>query len=36
MSEPLIYNPQLEGGPFFWEGGPTGVLLIARLHRHHG
>jgi carboxylesterase len=28
MNEPLIYNPQLEGGPFFWEGGPTGVLLI--------
>jgi carboxylesterase len=28
MSDPLIYNPQLEGDPFLWEGGPTGVLLI--------
>ena len=24
----MIYNPQLEGDPFLWEGGPTGVLLI--------
>ena len=23
-----LYNPQLEGGPFFREGGPTGVLLL--------
>ncbi len=23
-----LYNPQLEGGPFFWEGGQTGVLLL--------
>jgi carboxylesterase len=28
MTSPTIYNPQLEGGPFLWEGGPTGVLLI--------
>ncbi len=25
---PLIQNPHLPGGAFFWEGGPTGVLLI--------
>ncbi|MBU0511595.1 MAG: alpha/beta fold hydrolase [Chloroflexi bacterium] len=24
----LIYNPHLPGGPFFWEGGASGVLLI--------
>ena len=24
----IIYNPQLEGGSFLWEGGPTGVLLM--------
>lgn len=24
---PLV-NPQLEGDPFFWEGGPDGVLLF--------
>jgi carboxylesterase len=24
----MIYNPHLDGEPFFWEGGPTGVLLI--------
>lgn len=23
----MIYNPQLEGTPFFWEGGSIGVLL---------
>jgi len=28
MSDPLIYNPQLEGDPFLWEGGPTVELLI--------
>jgi carboxylesterase len=28
MSDALLYNPQLEGGPFLWEGGPTGVLLV--------
>jgi carboxylesterase len=28
MSDSLIFNPHLEGGPFIWEGGPTGVLLI--------
>ena len=25
---PLIKNPHLEGGPFFWEAGPTGILLV--------
>ncbi len=24
----LMKNPQLEGGPFHWDAGPTGVLLI--------
>jgi carboxylesterase len=24
----MIKNPHLEGDPFTWEGGPTGVLLI--------
>ena len=24
----MIYNPQLDGDPFLWESGPTGVLLI--------
>jgi carboxylesterase len=28
MSDALIYNPQLEGDPFLWEGGATGILLI--------
>lgn len=28
MTSTTIYNPQLEGDPFLWEGGPTGVLLI--------
>ena len=23
-----LYNPDLEGGSFFWEGGKTGVLLL--------
>jgi carboxylesterase len=23
----MIFNPQLEGEPFFWEAGPVGVLL---------
>lgn len=23
----MIHNPDLEGGPFFWEGGPVGVFL---------
>ena len=23
----MIHNPHLEGGTFFWEGGPVGVLL---------
>ena len=25
---PLILNPHLEGGPFFWESGPIGILLV--------
>ena len=28
MTSATIYNPQLEGSAFLWEGGPTGVLLI--------
>jgi carboxylesterase len=24
----MIYNPKLEGSPFFWEGGTQGILLI--------
>jgi carboxylesterase len=24
----VIKNPHLEGGPFTWEGGPTGILLV--------
>jgi carboxylesterase len=28
MPSPLIHNPQLEGDPFFWHGGPNGILLI--------
>jgi len=28
MTSPTIDNPQLEGDPFLWEGGPTGVLLV--------
>ena len=27
MQNPALHNPQLEGGPFFWEAGPVGVLL---------
>ena len=27
-SQPLIKNPHLEGGPFFWKGSRTGILLI--------
>ncbi len=23
-----LYNPQLEGNPFFWQGGETGILLF--------
>ena len=26
------YNPQLEGDPFLWEGGPTGVLIPNSQH----
>ncbi len=25
---PLMKNPHLDGDTFFWEGGPTGVLLV--------
>ena len=25
---PLIKNPHLKGGPFFWGAGPTGILLV--------
>jgi len=24
----MIFNPHLEGDPFFWQAGPTGVLLV--------
>jgi carboxylesterase len=24
----MLHNPQLEGSPFYWEGGPEGILLI--------
>jgi carboxylesterase len=24
----MIHNPQLAGSPFYWEGGPEGILLI--------
>ncbi len=27
-THPLIKNPHLEGGPFIWEAGPTGILLV--------
>lgn len=25
---PHLVNPHLEGGPFFWPGGPDGILLV--------
>lgn len=28
MARLMILNPQLEGEPFFWMGGPVGILLI--------
>jgi carboxylesterase len=28
MTTSLIHNPHLEGAPFFWPGGPDGVLLV--------
>ncbi len=28
MNIPLIHNPHLEGNPFYWPGGPDGVLLV--------
>ncbi|MBN2147530.1 MAG: alpha/beta fold hydrolase [Anaerolineales bacterium] len=27
MNNPLLLNPQLEGDAFYWEAGPTGVML---------
>lgn len=24
----MLHNPHLSGGPFFWQGGPQGVLLV--------
>lgn len=28
MERRMIHNPHLEGDPFYWAGGPEGVLLI--------
>lgn len=28
MTNSALHNPHLEGGPFFWEAGPVGVLLL--------
>lgn len=28
MSTPALHNPHLDGEPFFWQGGKTGVLLL--------
>jgi|WetSurMetagenome_2_1015567.scaffolds.fasta_scaffold198001_2 carboxylesterase len=28
MDNPALHNPQFEGSTFFWESGPTGVLLL--------
>jgi carboxylesterase len=27
-TNPLIKNPHLKGGPFYWGAGPTGILLV--------
>lgn len=27
MADSMIFNPHLEGDPFFWQGGPIGVFL---------
>jgi carboxylesterase len=27
MENPNLLNPQLDGGPFFWQAGPVGVFL---------
>jgi carboxylesterase len=28
MNNPVLHNPQFEGGTFYWEAGSTGVLLL--------
>jgi carboxylesterase len=28
QASPLIENPELEGGAFYWPGGPNGILLM--------
>jgi carboxylesterase len=28
MTSRTLFNPDIEGDPFFWEGGPVGVLLL--------
>ena len=28
MTESNLHNPQLDGDPFWFEGGPIGVLLV--------
>ncbi|MCB0196847.1 MAG: alpha/beta fold hydrolase [Anaerolineae bacterium] len=27
LNRTLLHNPHVEGDPFFWEGGPVGILL---------
>jgi len=27
IDNPMIHNPHLQGEPFFWKGGPVGILL---------
>ena len=28
IGHPMIHNPYLQGDPFFWKGGPVGILLL--------
>ena len=34
MENPNLVNPQLNGEPFFMEGGATGVLMLHGLDGH--
>lgn len=27
-AHPVLQHPELEGGPFYWKGGPVGILLL--------